>query len=554
MHAPAPDVRQPYVRGPRGAQGLPPAHQWIGTGLQFANPDGSYGALTNLQGPSGAAGAFQFFATVAQFTSASIGAGIGFAIVAGYYAAGDGGFDQWSKLDSAPSPVELWHKQSADGAYWIYTPINFVKLRSLGAKGNLSTNTTPYLQAAIDFAAGRWIYASFGQYRYNGPVISTAILNLFGDGDGSGPGLVSNTNCTQFMSYYSSGNLIDITSYYRCRITGIQFNTDPASRPRTSGAAISITGPVGHVNANSEVTHCGFTSQYDCVSLDRTAYPKVTDNYADTFGRSFVHIFTTVAIEGGGGTIERNYVFGTSGSTTQLACISGETGYINISRNVLIGAKYGVHLAVSNNPAGSPNILDNWIENQGEAGVLVQTQDGSIITMLSVERNKFSNVDFTANYVASVWIVDYAGAYLSGFKIKDNTHRHNVSSNFKFIWDQTGANGTISDELFENLGAGASTTGIDAATGTDADLVVPLSIFDCQFKGVFATRYVTNAKATIRDHQGLLLAAFPTCAPGSRIYGLDAKRTSSTDPTAITGGAGGWCDRNGSAWHTLQPN
>jgi hypothetical protein len=34
----------------------PPAHQWAGSALQFENPDGSWGALTELQGPAGLQG------------------------------------------------------------------------------------------------------------------------------------------------------------------------------------------------------------------------------------------------------------------------------------------------------------------------------------------------------------------------------------------------------------------------------------------------------------------------------------------------------------------
>lgn len=42
--------------GPQGPQGPPPAHQWEDAFLHFQNPDGSWGAQTDLRGEAGAPG------------------------------------------------------------------------------------------------------------------------------------------------------------------------------------------------------------------------------------------------------------------------------------------------------------------------------------------------------------------------------------------------------------------------------------------------------------------------------------------------------------------
>jgi len=42
--------------GKEGLRGSMPAHQWVGTELQFMNWDGSWGTATNLKGDSGKAG------------------------------------------------------------------------------------------------------------------------------------------------------------------------------------------------------------------------------------------------------------------------------------------------------------------------------------------------------------------------------------------------------------------------------------------------------------------------------------------------------------------
>lgn len=42
--------------GPQGETGPPPEHRWIGTALQFRNPDGSWGKQVNLKGDRGVRG------------------------------------------------------------------------------------------------------------------------------------------------------------------------------------------------------------------------------------------------------------------------------------------------------------------------------------------------------------------------------------------------------------------------------------------------------------------------------------------------------------------
>lgn len=58
------------------------------------------------------------FNTEAAFVAASIKAAVLYADTAGYYQAGDGGGHRKVRC-ATPSPVEAWHKQSADGAWWV---------------------------------------------------------------------------------------------------------------------------------------------------------------------------------------------------------------------------------------------------------------------------------------------------------------------------------------------------------------------------------------------------------------------------------------------------
>ncbi len=47
---------QLMARGESGSRGLPPAHRWSGTEIQFQNPDGSWGQLVELKGCKGEIG------------------------------------------------------------------------------------------------------------------------------------------------------------------------------------------------------------------------------------------------------------------------------------------------------------------------------------------------------------------------------------------------------------------------------------------------------------------------------------------------------------------
>jgi hypothetical protein len=76
------------------------------------------------------------FPTTVAFIASAIPAGVSSVITDGYYAAGDGGAGSlFIRLGAAPSPVKLWHRQTADGAWWqlsVWDPTP----NMLGAYGN----------------------------------------------------------------------------------------------------------------------------------------------------------------------------------------------------------------------------------------------------------------------------------------------------------------------------------------------------------------------------------------------------------------------------------
>jgi hypothetical protein len=92
------------------------------------------------------------YTTRTAATAATVPSGLTYLYVNGFASLSDGGEGLYKKLGSTPSPVELWHFQSADGAYWELIPENgSLNVKALGATGDGTTNDQAALQAAMDY-------------------------------------------------------------------------------------------------------------------------------------------------------------------------------------------------------------------------------------------------------------------------------------------------------------------------------------------------------------------------------------------------------------------
>lgn len=519
-----------------------------------------------------AAATLKAYTSYAAAVAATVGAGTTLILVENYYSGVVGGFGVWIK--GTASAVTKANLVTADGFTFVYAPLANIDPKALGAKGDLSQDDTPFIQAAVDFAAGRRVKAPIGRYKMSsGVVYDAGPINLVGEGSGaavvgvnvSNPPYgdlsptVEDNNCTQFVAYFSAGDVFSSTSHHPCIFEDFQINTAAANVPRSSGAGIRCSGAPAETlkfKSGVRVTNVAFLNQYDGLAFCRPYMPVVSACFFGGWVHFGAHYYTTAPTEGGGGTITGCDFWGNSGSTTQTSCISTEIGYIDIRDNLLLGTALGVYINIQNGSAGAIRVRDNWIENQGNYGIYAGAVAGNTAAMFEFSGNEFSNGGFVAAWAASITIADYpnAGAdWLWDVIIKDNVHRHPLTGAVGFVNVQTGKNVLIQNEVIENSGLGVNTFGISVAAVAGTPLKAPVQILDCQFIGTFANRYLGNVVAVIRDSTGMLVADLPTCAPGSRIYATNAKRTSNTDPTVIGGGAGGWCERNGSAWHTLQP-
>jgi hypothetical protein len=387
----------------------------------------------------------------------------------------------------------------------------------------------PYVQACVDAAKGRFIYACSGRYRLGQAVISSKPINMFGDGNGCGPGpaAIANSECTQFLVMFSAGDVFYAEDNQPSIFRDFQIQTDTPWRPRTSGAGIHISGPSGSTNCNSVVQGVGLIAQYTGLRLNRTQMPRTLNNYFGSWERCGVHATTTSGVEGSGGLIQGNHFYGDSGSTAQLSCVTLQVGYAWVTNNLVLGAAYGVQLAVASHPAGGVYVYDNWIENQGSGSVVLSTADGNAASMVKIRGNGFSNVAFVGAYAGSIIVQDYNSGtqWLDDLEIHSNVHRHLLSVNHRFIWLQSARTWSIHHEQFENLGAGASTIGIDCQTFAGAALQGG-TIESCKFRGTFAGgKYRTTAATRVVSLvDDLLFSQLPTpVRNGSMIYVSDGK-------------------------------
>lgn len=90
------------------------------------------------------------FSTRAAAIAAVIPASVNTVELAGFYSVGDRGGSTYRRLPSAPAQVELWHFQSADGAWWQLDEER-INPKMLGAKINGIVDDTDAVQATFNY-------------------------------------------------------------------------------------------------------------------------------------------------------------------------------------------------------------------------------------------------------------------------------------------------------------------------------------------------------------------------------------------------------------------
>lgn len=450
--------------------------------------------------------------------------------VTGYYAAGDGGGGPYwyDSTDTTSTDNGGTIIVASDGGRWKLQQTTPISLKQFGAKGDLSQNDTPYIQACVTWAAGRLIYAPAGQYKMVTGVTSTDQINLYGDGNGCGPGAASidNSNITQFMLY---GNIFAFqsTTVYPSTFRDFQINVAVANRPQATGGGIRLIGSGSATLANSKIYNVGFSNVILPISANKPVQMEVTGCYFDTWITAAIYMDTTAGIEGGGGYIHHNFFFGdTSAANTQGPCIFSRIGYLDVHDNLLLGATYAVYASIENNAAGAIKIHDNWVEEQITNGFYFATLDHtSELNMLNIHDNEFSNITNIVGFGGHIVILEDTtnNDWISDVQIHDNVYRSQLAAAAKYVWVQAAKKLKIHNETIDDLGA-ANPAGIQVSGATtSAGLIAPLNVYDNQVGGT-SNAYVfsATAKTVLREQNGFTVAGLPTnCADGSTVYCSD---------------------------------
>jgi hypothetical protein len=313
------------------------------------------------------AGDVPTYPTRALASASNIPAARTYLFTGGYAAPGDGGGALYKRLQAEPSPVEAWHFQSADGAWWelAESPIN-VKMMGAVADG-----VAPAAAINAALARGGEIIIPAGTYILDAPLTppSNTVIRAVGrvvlkaaDGSTGNPLLLGATdkNDITVIGIEFDGNMANITHFnaliqtYRCE--------------RVVLDRCRLVNARGIAWYNGDGKQCGprYCSFENCGTLNRT-----TGNLADR-RQAFASSFGNRSLPQGGG----NFALFNAFKDVGLDCISfgsgDDDGLIqgNRIRDNDAGSIY-----VSN--SARMRILDNNITNGVNGGNAIDTNSPS---------------------------------------------------------------------------------------------------------------------------------------------------------------------------------
>jgi len=390
-------------------------------------------------------------------------------------------------------------------------------------------------------------------------------------GAGSGPADISTVNCTVFEVESGKEDVFKITTNYPSEFRDFLIQSAAKARPGTAGAGIHLIygGGTGHAS-NSVIEHVAFSNLYEGIQVDRPDNVRIRDCYFVAWEHAGILFTTTEKMESAPGWVENNrfcgngtdgrHAIGTSvrgGVVTQGPAIISQSGYINISRNAIIGAQVAISLAVAHNPAGGPRIYQNWIENQSVAGIDVSSADGSKMNMLGIEQNEFSNVDGASPALGHIVIHGCAAAaepWLANVSIRGNVFHSRLPASSSYIRVEAGTNVDISGNQINDI-AHANPVAIEI-DGKSTDLGSPIDVFDNQVVGSEGRyKFNSNIKPVIRDMNGIPYDSLPAgCGDGLEVFVKDGRAADSSGGLLTGGGTGAVAFMQNGKWHCLPRN
>lgn len=396
--------------------------------------------------------------TRASITTTNVPAPVLFIRTAGYTTVGDGGGALYKRI-STPVPVQAWHVQSQDGAWWqlaekIINPLMF------GALGNDAADDTAALVAwiAATAALGGSAHLPTGTYRISAGLSITAGMKIYGDGFWS---IIRLMTATQ--------NGFAINTDYAVHISGLYLTIGVT---KTDGAGIYVTAPTS--NTGSTFKNLLIAGQFIGIDFVRAHIWSVSDN-CNISDSVLIGIRIQNTWNGDAGdSVIMGCVIATSGST--VAAINYlSSGGLKLIGNKILGHQYGVLFQLADGVSTSIfKIVGNSIESQSQACISLDHVGATgLMSLVSIVGNEFAGAPISIK-------VGGTRAWLFGLSIVGNT-----------ILLPAGAPGGgtgISLDRGNNVSiSGATITGQGVGIGIAAGAnVAGLTIGPCQISG-FAT-------------------------------------------------------------------
>lgn len=427
----------------------------------------------------------------------------------------------------------------ASGA-WVRKYSGPIDIRWFGAvSGTGVGDQQAAISGALTVAAGRQVHIPVGQWRIDSGITQTVPANLIGDGCGAGPGAVINSNCSQILANFLSGDMLKVTSLYASTIRGIQFNSNVGTR--SGGAAIHLSGDtLSSTGSNSVIEQCAFNGQYENIRLTRYVQARIEQTYHQTWATWAIVNSTTGGHEPGGGYISHNYFFGdTASGTTQSGVINSLAGYLWLHDNLILGGQVGIRLNVSEHDLGFPSFHKNSIEEQDVYGVQVAGANSKTVSMLKITDNEFSTIA-RANYQGCIQFD--SGTYtLENADIDGNIFRcSSANANFRYVNFQNGSRVRVVNNTISHLSGNGLAVFIGGGTLASGEIIHN----SVNIVSGTIPKYSGVSMLRVEDNDGTTFANLPSVANGSVIYCTDG---TFANPVA-GGGTGCFAKRLNGVW------
>jgi len=256
-------------------------------------------------------------------------------------------------------------------------PVSLFNYLDATKRGAFVAGTNPDITAELqtaldDLNIGQSLYIPNGSGVISGPVYIAKAVNIIGSGPLGTPGsyaeqyqlhLADDTSGFRFDPSYAGAAVNPFAQpnvdNYGCNFIGLRISGGKASIPIAAASnqvAIKLT-----VGVDVTIRNCVFRTCGTAISVNSTYAAKILDNHYINCGYC----------------IRLDPDFAAAGHTTSGATDYYQANILNIERNYISGAVYGIYLF---GPAHGINILGNTIEDCTSVGIVVSSYNGSLAT------------------------------------------------------------------------------------------------------------------------------------------------------------------------------